>query len=185
MTTTGPRAAAVVLAAALAFAAGCGGSGDKTSSAEQWANGFCEAVTTWQNDLTSIANNLKQKQSSLTKSDVTSSVDEAKSSTQTLGKSLKDLGKPDTDAGQQAQDEVAQLSDSLSKSVDTVQKAVDDASGAGVAGVLNAVSVASGTLVTMGKEVSSTVSQLEQLDAQGEMKQAFQKASSCKTLVGS
>jgi methyl-accepting chemotaxis protein len=182
MTMTGPRAAAGVLAVALAFAAGCGG-GDDTSSAEDWAGGVCDAITTWQNDLQSIATDLRQNQAALTKSSLQSSVDDATSATQTLAKGLKDLGKPDTEAGEQAKSQITTLSNDLSKGVDSIKSTIDDASGA--AGVLNAVSVASGTLATMTKEVSSTVTQLEQLDPNGELKQGFQKAPSCKSLTGS
>ena len=108
---------------------------------------------------------------------------DAKDATQTLAKSLKKLGKPDTQAGQQAQDDMNQLSDQLNASAKTIDDATKNASGA--AGVLTAVSTVSATLVTMGKDVSTAVTNLQKLDPKGELETAFKQASSCKTLTGS
>jgi hypothetical protein len=181
MTTTGPRAAAAALVVALALLAGCGGSGGDTSATETWASGVCDAVTSWQGELKSIGTDLQQN--ALTKSSLQASIDKATNATKTLSDDLKQLGKPDTQAGEQAKGEVTKLTNELSKNVDAIETAIADSSDA--AGVLNAVTVTSGALSTMGQQVSATVSQLEKLDAQGELQQAFDKASSCDSLVGS
>jgi hypothetical protein len=181
MSTTLQRAAAAALVVALAFLAGCGGSGSDTSATEKWAGGVCDAVNSWQTELKSIGTNLQQ--GGLTKSDLQASIDKATTATKTLSNDLKQLGKPDTQAGEQAKSELTKLSNELSKNVDAIESAIADASGA--AGVLNAVTVTSGALSTMGQQVSATVSQLEKLDAQGELQQAFDKASSCDNLVNS
>jgi hypothetical protein len=60
---------------------------------------------------------------------------------------------------------------------------VDDASG--VSGVISAATTVTTTLETMGNQVSSTVTSLKQLDAQGEIETAFQQSSACQQLSSS
>jgi hypothetical protein len=168
------------LATAL-LAAGCGGDGGDggdTSSPTEWADGLCSAITTWTGSLTSTAKSLQG--GNLSKDSLQSATDDVKDSTNTFVDDVKGLGKPDTEAGQQAKDEVDGLADDLNDGVQKMESAVDDASGAN--GVLNAVSVVSGTLQTMGRQVSSTFMQLEQLDPAGELEQGFQNADSCAEL---
>jgi hypothetical protein len=172
-------AAAVLLLSGLA--AGCGGSDDSssdTTAADEWASDACSAVTTWTSELTSTVNELKQ--SGLSKDALQSAVDDTKSATETFVDDLKGLGKPDTEAGQEAKDAVDQLSTQLQSDVDKMESAAEQASG--VSGVLSAVSVVSATLATMGSQLSSTFTQLQTLDAQGELKSAFDDSDSCKNL---
>ncbi len=63
--------------------------------------------------------------------------------------------------------------------MDTIQTAVSGASG--TTGVLSAVAVVGGTLTTMGTQVTSTVSGLQNLngDTKGELKSAFTQSSAC------
>jgi len=183
MRRTPTTSGAAVLAAAVALlAAGCGGSSStSTMSTDQWASGVCTAVTTWKTSLTSIESSVKSGQ--LTKESISGATTEAAAATNTLAKDLKKLGKPDTQAGQTAQDDLAQLSSELTKNVQTIEDAISGVSGA--AGVLTAVSTAASTLATMGTEVSTTLTDLQKLDPKGEIKQAFQQADSCKSLLGS
>ena len=163
---------------------GCGSSeSDSTTTAsppETWASGFCSSVTTWQAALTSAAGSLK---SDPTKDGLQTAADDAKSATQTLASDLKDLGKPDTEAGQQAKDSLDQLSTSLQKDVDTIEETVKGVSGASE--VLTAVSTVTGTLATMGTEVKTTFTDLQGLDAKGELKDAFTSSSDCDSLTSS
>ena len=46
-----------------------------------------------------------------------------------------------------------------------------------------AITAVTNTLTTMGNELTSTLTQLGQLDAQGEIEDAFKQADSCKKLV--
>src|SRR5262245_5620223 len=162
------------------LAAGCGGSDQ--SATEKWADGVCSAVSEWRSSLTDVQQNLSE--SGMTRKDITNAWDDAKSATQKLADDLQGLGKPDTQAGGQAQAAVNDLQDNLTSNVDTIQTAVDGATT--VSGVLSAVSVASGTLVTMGNQVQSTVNELRQIDgAQGELQNAFEQSDSCKELRSS
>jgi uncharacterized protein YoxC len=171
------------LATAL-LAAGCGGDGGNggdTSSPTEWADGLCSAITTWTSSLTSSAQSLQG--GNLSKDSLQSATDDVKDSTKTFVDDVKGLGKPDTEDGEKAKDEVDGLADDLDDGVQKIESAVDDASDAN--GVLNAVSVASSTLQTMGRQVSDTFKQLEQLDPAGELEQGFKNADSCDELQSS
>ena len=63
-----------------------------------------------------------------------------------------------------------------------MQKAVDDASG--VSGVVEAVTAVSAAISALGVQFSSTFTELEQLDAGGELEAAFKEADSCDELSG-
>ena len=117
-----------------------------------------------------------------TKSGLQTAAGDAKSATETLASDLKGLGKPDTPAGQQAQDSLDQLSTSLQQNVTTIENAVKGASG--VSGVLTAVPTVTATFATMGTEVKTTFTDLQGLDAKGELKTAFTNSSACNTLTG-
>jgi hypothetical protein len=172
------RLGIAVVAAAALLAAGCGGSDDEPTATD-WANDLCGALTDWTGSISSAVDTLRG--GNLSQEAVDDAFDEAENATNTLVDDLRALGPPETDAGQQADDSVQQLSDDLESGMDTIDQAIDDASGG--TGILDAVSVVSGTLSTMGDQVSSTIDALEQLDAQGELEQAFQDASACDELT--
>jgi hypothetical protein len=172
-----------VVAVVAVLAAGCGGSDDSssgTTATATWADGLCSAITTWKSSITSIGDTLKN--GDLSKDALTSAVDDAKSATDTLASDLGSLGKPDTEAGQQAKESVDQLSTDLKDDMTKIQDAVDGVSG--VSGIVSAVSVISSTLVTAGNQVTSTISDLKNLDAKGEIEDAFKQSSSCSDLTG-
>ena len=176
--------AATVVGAAL-LAAGCGSSSDSTSTdaspTSEWADGLCTAINTWTTSISSIVDPIKS--GDISKDSLTTAVDDAKSATDTLTSDLEGLGKPDTEAGQQAKDSVGQLSTDLQAGVTTIQDALDSASG--IAGIIAAAPVIVTTLGTMGTDVSSTISSLQNIDAKGELETAFKDAPSCSTLAGS
>lgn len=173
------RASAVALVAAAALlAAGCGK--NDQPSASEWADSMCSAVTTWQSSITSIVTSLQS--SGLTKDSLTSAFDDAKSATNDLTSTLDDLGKPDMESGQEAQAAVDQLSSEIKTDIKTIQDAVDNASG--VSGILNAAQVTKETITQAGTQVSSTVTTLQGIGAQKELKSAFADSSSCQKLTG-
>ena len=85
------------------------------------------------------------------------------------------------EAGEQAQETVSKLRDELSDEVQTIQDALDGVSGA--SGVLTAVSTVSGALAEMGRQLTAAFGELQQLDAQGDLEDAFRSASSCDDLT--
>ena len=161
-------------------AAGCGSSDEDTATPATWAGGVCSAITTWQSALATAVDSVK---SNPTQDGLQTAVDDAKSATDTLESDLEDLGKPDTDAGQQAKELVDQLSTSLQDGADTIEEAISGVSDA--AGVPAAAATVTSTLTSMKTEVDTTVTSIQALDAQGELKDAFTSSSECATLTSS
>jgi hypothetical protein len=64
-----------------------------------------------------------------------------------------------------------------------MKSSVDKASGA--QGVLTAASSVGATLSKMGEQISSAISKVGHADPGGELKQAFQDSSACKSLRNS
>ena len=174
----------LAVAASLVFlVAGCGSSsgGSTTTGAtatDTWAGGVCSSITTWQAAIRSAADSVKSDPS---KSGLQTAAADAKSATQTLASDLKGLGKPDTPAGQQAKDDLDQLSTELNQDVSTIEGAVQGVSGA--SDLPGAVSTVTATLTTMQTQIKTTVSDLQGLDDQGELKDAFANASACDSLT--
>jgi hypothetical protein len=166
----------LVVAAAL-LAAGCGGSDDQSEANDlvAWADQLCSAASGWRQELTDTRDALQSGE--ISEDSLRDAADGVKSATDTLVDDLRDLPRPETEAGQQAKASVDQLADELQQEADKIESAVDDASG--VSGVLSAVSTVSATLVTMGEQVQSAVDEVEQADARGELRQAFEDADSC------
>jgi hypothetical protein len=167
-----------LLAALVLLAAGCGKS-SKPETANDWANDFCGAVSTWKDSLTSTANSLKG--GNLSKDSVENAFDDFKSATKTFTDDVKGLGKPPTEAGDQAKQSVDNLSDQVNDQVEKVQDAAKDTSSA--SGLLNLVTVASSALSSLTTDVKSTLNDLKQLQPGGELQTAFQQAENCKGLT--
>ena len=176
----------VAVGASLAFlAAGCGSSGGgstttEASSTATWASGVCSSITTWKAAITSAADSVK---SDPTMTGLQTAADDATSATQTLASDLKGLGKPDTPSGQQAKDSLDTLSTNLQQDVATIESAIKDASG--VSGALTATSTVTGTLGMMRTQITTTFTDLQGLDAKGELKTAFANSSACNSLRSS
>jgi hypothetical protein len=173
-----------VVTAVSVLAAGCGGGSSKSSSGtvstDQWANDLCGAFVSWTTSVRSAGNSLK---SNVTQQSVKSAAGEMKDATAKLRDDLKGLGKPDTDAGDKAKKTVDTLADQLKTDADTIQKSIDNVSGG--KGVLPAVSAVSTTLQTVGTQVRTAFTNLQNVDAKGELEKAFKNADSCKKLTSS
>jgi ABC-type transporter Mla subunit MlaD len=161
------------------LAAGCGGDGNgDSSSPTEWADSFCSAATDWTDSLQSTADTLRS--GNLSEESLRSAADDVKSSTSTFVDDVKGLGRPDTESGQRAEELTDGLGDDLDQGAQKIEDTVEDVSDA--SGVLNAVTVVSGTIQTMSQQVSSTLQQLKQLDPAGELAQGFEDAESCDQL---
>jgi hypothetical protein len=165
------------------LAAGCGGKSNSsgTTSTTDWANGLCSAITTWTTSLKTATNSLQG--GNVSKDILTSTADDVKSATDTFVDDLKGLGKPDTQAGQQAKASVDKLADELQSDASSIQDAVKGVSGIG--DVLTALPTVTTSLGSMSSQFQATFSELQQLDAKGELQNAFQQADSCKSLTQS
>ena len=167
-----------VCAAAIALTTGCGGGdGDDASATDEWASSVCTAVDSWRTSVDAAADAI---QADPTREGIQEAADDLTTATEKLVDDLNGLGRPETEAGQEAQESVDALTNELEQSVTTMENAVDDASGA--SGILNAVSVISGNLVTMGQSVTSTLTSIQELEGADELRQAFEQADSCANL---
>jgi len=173
--------AALPLVALVLLAGGCGGDDDE-DSATAWADDVCTAVKEWTGSLSDSLQSV-QSVNPLTDPDgardtLDSAAEDATDATRSFVDTLKDIGAPDTDSGDEAKQALDELGDSLREGVDELQQDIDDSSN--VAGAFSAVA---NTLQTLQNEFVTTFSQLEQLDAQGELEDAFENADSCDSLT--
>ena len=169
---------AALLVALLIAAAGCGG--DDTSATEQWAGDVCSAISEWTTSLRGAADSLSA--GSIGQNGLQDAVADVKAATSTLADDLRSLGPPDTESGDKAKETLDGLATQIQSDVDKVESAAEGVSGA--SDTLTAVSTISSTLASMGNAVASAFTELEQLDAGGELEDAFRNASSCDDLTG-
>jgi len=165
------------------LAASCGGGSSSsdtttTESASQWADGVCSAMSTW---VTAVQSAMEPvSKGNISKDSLSTAGDDLKTATTTFVDDIKGLGPPDTASGQKAKDEIDRLGDELSSDADTIKSALNDiGSGTGIA---SAVSTVSTTAQQMGTQAQTAVTNLQNLDAKGELKDAFQNSPSCKKL---
>lgn len=176
------RGAVAASVALLALAAGCGGSSDETSATETWANGVCSALQTWTDSVQSTASTL-QDPSSLSADSVTAALNDVIDATSTLASDVKSLGPPETESGQQAQETLNQLAGTLEDDAGTLQDLLDSGGGSGINGLLDQISAVTKTLSSMASAVTQAFEDLQNLDAKGELQDAFENADSCDSLT--
>ena len=169
---------AIAVAALALVAAGCGGSDESSSAspADEWAEGFCTAITTWTDSLTSVTEQFASP-SSLTKDGLTDAANDVKSSTETLVDDLRGLGAPDTESGQDVKTSIDELSTTLESEVANIESTVDEASG--LTGLPSAISSITTSLSAMGTAFASTLQAIESADVKGELKTALEDSPAC------
>jgi len=170
----------VIAVVALAtLAAGCGGksSSSQSTSAADWANGLCSAVSTWSTSVQTTTTSLK---GNVTEDSLKSASAEVTKATDEFVNDLKGLGTPDTESGKKAKETLDTLAGQLKTNVQTIDKAVKEVSG--TSGALKAVSTVSSTLVTVGDQVTTAFTSIQQLDTKGELDKAFKDSEDCKAL---
>jgi hypothetical protein len=178
-----PVALAPLLALAV-LAAGCGGGGGSSSSTkspEEWANGLCSAINTWTDSLTTASQSVTG--GNLSENSLKQAASDLEDSTAQLKDDLDGLGKPDLESGDKAKEDVDTLSSNISDGVDKIDGAIKDVQNGG--GIVNAVTTVTSTISTMGNQVQTTFNELKNLDPAGELKSAFENASSCNSLPSS
>ena len=168
----------VVALLAASFAGGCGGDDGGESSATEWADDVCSAITSWRDSVTSTTDSLRS--GNLGEDALTSAVDDLASATSDFVDDVRGLGPPDTEGGQEAKESLDQLADDADENLSTVQNAIDDVSSPSE--IVEAITVISAAVSTMGQQLSSTFAELEQLDPGGDLETAFNEADSCNEL---
>ena len=163
----------IAVTAGVLSVAGCGGS-DSSSATVKWADGVCSAVVDYKNSLKDAASSV---QSSPSKQSLDKAVKSVQSATTTFVDKLDGLGQPDTKAAASAKQTLKDLSSELTKDANAI-------AAAGSESPLNLVSAVSTTLLSAQSQIKAAVTELKQLDAKGELHDAFSQASSCDSLTG-
>jgi hypothetical protein len=139
----------------------------------------CSAFLTFGDDVETTLSGLKGSGSAEAASDsATQGVQKAADDLQT---SLDGLGKPPTPNAKQAQTAIQDLATELQKDASAVQQALTP-SPSSPADIASAFASIGSTAQQAVSQVKSTASTLEGLKGNGELKQAFQGASSCQQL---
>jgi len=176
-----PLGLASLLALAV-LAAGCGGGGGSSSSTkspQDWADGVCSAINTWKDSLSSASESVTG--GNLSENSLKQAASDLKDSTAQLKDDLDGLGKPDLESGDKAKDDVDTLSSNVSDGADKIEGALKDVQNGG--SIVSALTTVTSTISTMGNQVQSTLNDLKTVDPAGELKSAFENASSCKSLT--
>lgn len=170
------------IAALALVAAGCGGGGESSASpTEEWAEGFCTAITTWTDSLRSATEQFSNA-SSLTSEALTDAGNDVSSATETLVDDLRALGPPETESGEEVKTSIDELSTTLESEVAKIETAVQDASG--LAGLPSAIAAITTSLSAMATAFSTTLQTIESADAQGELQTALEDSPACADITG-
>jgi hypothetical protein len=165
-----------LVAAAAALAAGCGGD-DGDDSTTAWADDVCSAITAWTDSVAASAESLS---GNLNEEDLRDTADELADDTEAFVDDLRELGAPETEAGEQARATIDGLADAVEDGISTIRDALENAADA--SGALAAVSAISTAMSALADQVAVAFTELEELDAAGELEQAFEDAESCQEL---
>jgi hypothetical protein len=174
--------AALLVVVLVGVAAGCGGS-DSSSEAtptEEWASGFCTALTDWTDSLQDVTSQFSDT-SNLSKEGLQSAADDIRSSTDTFISELHDLGAPDTESGDEVKSSLDALSSTVDDEVDTIQQAAQGVSG--ITGLPSALSTITESLSALGNAFSNTLNTLDSADASGELQQALEDSPDCDEIT--
>ncbi len=171
---------AVAVLALAGHGAGCGGSDDdsaaETNPTAEWADGFCNAVTDWTNELKTVTEQFTDA-SNLSQDGIRSAADDVRSATQTLIDDLEGLGTPDTESGQEIRSSLDTLSTTLDTETSQIQDTAEGISG--IADLPSAISEISTSLSALGTAFSQTLQTIEKADVDGELQSALQDSPAC------
>jgi len=171
-------ALAEVLVLAVA-AAGCGKSQSTADKTKSWADGMCNALVDWQNNVKAAGQ--KVTQGNLSKSTLQDAANGVSDANKQLRDDLDSLGKPPTPTVEKAKSTLNQLSQELSTNVDKIREALGNISGNNVTGAVTAVAAAA---QAMGQDFQNTASQLQDLEKDDTWSNAFKSSESCQKLSG-
>lgn len=182
------------LAVAIPLVAGCGGGGgdesstttsstttEATSSATDWANGFCSAFKDWSSTMTGIGQDL---QGNPTKDNLQATGDKIRGANDDLADGLETLGRPDIDNGDQAKDVVDRLGDQIRSDSDQIAGALTNIANA--TDIVAAASTITTSLTTLQTQVNNALSELKRIGASQKeaLKEALANATSCQSVTG-
>jgi hypothetical protein len=182
VSSTATAAATTASGTTTAAAPAASGTTDTAAPAARadWASSVCGALATWKSDIAAVGTSLANGDG-LSETALQDAADQLDTATSTLTSSLKGVGAPPTPDGPQAKQAVDQLSDDLNAGVDQIKS--DTANVTDAAGFATAAAAVAATARTMAGQVTSTVSELRSLDANGDWEKAFSETASCDSLA--
>lgn len=171
--------AVVALTLLVGIAASCGGDDEaEDNPTAAWAGGFCTAVSSWQDELESIASRFSDA-SDLSQEGIQSAADDARSATDQLVDDLRELGRPETDSGDEVQSAVDGLSTTVESEAAKIEETADGVSG--LTDVPGAITTISTSVSTMLAALSDTLTTIRgpDVDVEGELEAAFEDSPEC------
>jgi hypothetical protein len=170
--------------AALAFlSAGCGGGDESsTSTAAEWADGFCTTVTAWTDELQRIGDDLRDP-SSISRDSLEQAANDVEAATDVFVEDVRNLGALETESSQAVDDAVQTLADTIESEKADLTAAVEGVSD--LAEVATAVTAIGTSLTAMGTALQDALTAIENADVNRELETAFEQTDSCNELTGS
>lgn len=150
-----------------------------STSPQKWVSGVCSAVQDWVNSVQSTLKGLKNAGSLSDASQA--AINGIDSATTQLGDSLEQLGKPSTSNGTKARSAIQNLSNQLQTQANNIKQELADppSDPVGIASTFAQIGTDAQTSINY---IKSTATTLKQINSNGELKKAFQNASSCQSL---
>ena len=97
---------------------------------------------------------------------------------------LTSIGAPETTAGEQAKSEVDDFADTTKSSIDTIKTEAESLQGSSLAAFTAGVASIATELNTIVETGAKTLTNVEQLDPTGELKDAVESDKTCQSLTG-
>ncbi|MGH3077491.1 MAG: hypothetical protein ACRDPZ_04840 [Gaiellaceae bacterium] len=171
-------AALAVFVISLALvAAGCGGDDESAqSAADEWAEGLCTTITTWQDSVREVTDGLDDL-SSLSQERFEQARDDIEGATETFRDDLSSLGTPETESGEEARQAVDDFSSTLESESADIEETID-----GISGIADLPVVAqdiAASLSSVYSALSTMLASIRTGDAQDELESAFDNADAC------
>jgi hypothetical protein len=156
-------------------AASCGGD-DSASATDEWASGFCTAITDWTSAITDSTDELRSL-SSLSQENFEDAATDIRTATSDFGDDLRALGAPETESGDEAQQAIEEFATAIEDDSAEIQTTIQDVSGIG--DIPDAVQEITAALSSMNEAFQSMMKTIREGDAADELETAFEDADAC------
>jgi ABC-type transporter Mla subunit MlaD len=172
-------AVSVTVALSVAAVAAPAGAASKQPTVKQWANSVCGTVNDW---ISSIQDTISSAtDASSLEAAINTATKGIKKATNTLVDDLDNLDRPDTPQAKKAQQSVEKLSNQLQQTVHDIEDTLSS-SGKGGGDIASTIEDVGNSVQAAIQQIQTTTKTLKGLDADGQLKTAFQTAPECKTL---
>ena len=178
---SGRRCLWIAASAAVLVLPACGSNDDDASPAA-WADGLCVAMKDWKASIQSVVSTVTNVDE-LSKAKLEEAADDVSEANDELRSDVDELGEPPGMAAPEARAAVDELSSELEEAGEDVGNATGNLSS--TADLVEAISITGGALQRMATAFSTTVAELQSLNATEEWSRAFSESSACQSLSSS